>query len=59
MKKKRMTKEERKQFLQMLSKIGVSENVFRNWKYQRTEIPKTISDNYFNELKIFLDNEKK
>lgn len=58
MKKKRMTKEERKQFLQILSKIGVSENVFRNWKSQRTEIPKTINDNYFNDLKKFLHNGK-
>lgn len=58
MKKKRMTKEERKQFLQILSKIGVSENVFRNWKAQRTEIPKTITDNYFNDLQKFLNNGK-
>ncbi len=42
MTRKRKTKEARKEFLEWISKIGITENVFSNWNNWRTEIPQSI-----------------
>lgn len=54
MARKRKTKEERKEFLEWISKIGITENVFSNWNNWRTEIPQSILISEKENLKKYL-----
>ena len=42
MERKRKTKVARKEFLEWISRIGITENIFSNWNNWRTEIPQSI-----------------
>ena len=54
MPRKRKTKEARKEFLEWISKIGITENVFSNWNNLRTEIPQSILISEKENLKKYL-----
>lgn len=54
MARKRKTKEARKEFLEWISKIGITENVFSNWNNWRTEIPQSILISEKESLKKYL-----